>query len=127
MKKILVLGLGKVGSLVGVLLSKKFDVTGLDQKKPHYNYSLPFEVIEGDVSDVKRMSELMSKFDSVVSALPYFLNKDIAKIAHDKGLHYFDLTEDVDTTKLYETLGVSFVLLFLIPALPRVGSVPGVV
>ena len=34
--------------------------------------------------------------------------------------------EDVDTTKLYETLGVSF-LLFLIPALPRVGSVPGVV
>ena len=104
MKKILVLGLGKVGSLVGVLLSKKFDVTGLDQKKPHYNYSLPFEVIEGDVSDVKRMSELMSKFDSVVSALPYFLNKDIAKIAHDKGLHYFDLTEDVDTTNYIRDL-----------------------
>jgi saccharopine dehydrogenase-like NADP-dependent oxidoreductase len=104
MKKILVLGLGKVGSLVGVLLSKKFDVTGLDQKKPHYNYSLPFEVIEGDVSDVKRMSETMSKFDSVVSALPYFLNKDIAKIAHDKGLHYFDLTEDVDTTNYIRDL-----------------------
>lgn len=104
MKKILVLGLGKVGSLVGVLLSKKFDVTGLDQKKPHYNYSLPFEVIEGDVSDVKRMSETMSRFDSVVSALPYFLNKDIAKIAHDKGLHYFDLTEDVDTTNYIRDL-----------------------
>ena len=61
-------------------------------------------MIEGDVSDVKRMSETMSRFDSVVSALPYFLNKDIAKIAHDKGLHYFDLTEDVDTTNYIRDL-----------------------
>ncbi len=35
MKNILVLGLGKVGTLVGVLLSKNFNVTGLDQNKPH--------------------------------------------------------------------------------------------
>ena len=35
MKNILVLGMGKVGSLVGVLLSKNFKVTALDQKKPH--------------------------------------------------------------------------------------------
>ena len=33
MKNIVVLGLGKVGTLVGVLLSKKFNVTGIDQKK----------------------------------------------------------------------------------------------
>ena len=32
MKNIVVLGLGKVGTLVGVLLSKKFNVTGIDQK-----------------------------------------------------------------------------------------------
>ncbi|MDG2450745.1 MAG: saccharopine dehydrogenase C-terminal domain-containing protein, partial [Saprospiraceae bacterium] len=104
MKKILVLGLGKVGSLVGVLLSKKFMVTGLDQKKPHYNYDLPFEVILGDVSDIEFMKGLMSKYDSVVSALPYFLNKPIAKIAHDEGLHYFDLTEDVETTNYIREL-----------------------
>ncbi len=104
MKKILVLGLGKVGSLVGVLLSKEFMVTGLDQKKPHYNYDLPFEVILGDVSDIEFMKDLMSKYDSVVSALPYFLNKPIAKIAHDEGLHYFDLTEDVETTNYIREL-----------------------
>ncbi len=37
MKNILVLGLGKVGTLVGVLLSKNFNVSGLDQNKPHYD------------------------------------------------------------------------------------------
>ena len=50
-KKIIVLGLGKVGSLVGVLLNKNFSVTGLDKQMPHYTYELPFKVISGDVSD----------------------------------------------------------------------------
>lgn len=54
MKDIIVLGLGKVGSLVGTLLSKKFNVKGLDQNKPHYNYELPFEILEEDVSDTKK-------------------------------------------------------------------------
>ena len=32
------------------------------------------------------------------------LNKAIAKIAHDQGKHYFDLTEDVDTTNYIRSL-----------------------
>ena len=74
MKNILVLGMGKVGSLVGVLLSRNFEVTALDQKKPHYDYNLPFECIEGDVTDIGFMKNLMKDYDAVVSALPYFLN-----------------------------------------------------
>jgi saccharopine dehydrogenase-like NADP-dependent oxidoreductase len=35
MKKILLLGMGKVGSLVGLLLSKNFNVTDFDQNHPH--------------------------------------------------------------------------------------------
>ena len=52
MKKILVVGMGKVGSLVGVLLSDNFEVIGLDKNTPHYDFEMPFEVIQGDVNDV---------------------------------------------------------------------------
>ena len=72
MDKVLVLGLGKVGSLLGVLLNKKFSVTGLDKQKPHYDYELPFKVITGDVTDADFVQKTLTEFDAVVSALPYF-------------------------------------------------------
>ncbi len=74
MQKILVLGMGKVGSLVGCLLNKRFDVKGLDKIQPHYEMEYPFEVITADVTDQKQMTEIINDFDTVVSALPYFLN-----------------------------------------------------
>ena len=104
MKKILTLGLGKVGTLVGVLLSKDFEVTGLDKQKPHYTFDFPFNVIEGDVTDIPFMEKTIADFDAVVSALPFFLNKAVAQIAYDQGKHYFDLTEDVDTTNFIREL-----------------------
>ena len=42
--------------------------------------------------------------DAVISALPYYFNTHIAEIAHRKGIHYFDLTEDVNTMRHIETL-----------------------
>lgn len=104
MKKILTLGLGKVGTLVGVLLSKNFTVTGLDKTTPHYDFDLPFDVIEGDVTDATFMQQLIAEHDAVVSALPFFLNKAIAQTAYDLGKHYFDLTEDVPTTNFIRSL-----------------------
>ena len=79
MKNILVLGLGKVGTLVGVLLSKNFNVSGLDQNKPHYDFKLPFNVIETDVKNKENLINIFKDFDTVVSALPFFLNKNINK------------------------------------------------
>ena len=73
MKNIVVLGLGKVGTLVGVLLSKKFNVTGIDQKKPHYDFKLPFKVLECDVKNEKDLEKIFQKNDTVVSALPILL------------------------------------------------------
>ncbi len=90
MKKVLTLGLGKVGTLVAALLSKKFNVTSIDKQKPHYEFDFPFNVVEGDVTDEVLMSKLIGENDAVVSALPYFLNKKIAAIAHKLGRHYFD-------------------------------------
>jgi saccharopine dehydrogenase-like NADP-dependent oxidoreductase len=41
----------------------------------------------------------LAGFDAVVSCLPYRLNTDVAAAACKSGLHYFDLTEDVQTTQ----------------------------
>lgn len=96
--KILVIGMGKVGSLVGILLNKRFKVTGLDKNSPHYDLNLPFEVIGGDCSDIDFLEKIIPAFEAVVSCMPYFLNLPIAQICHKNEIHYFDLTEDVPTT-----------------------------
>ena len=104
MKTIAVLGLGKVGTLVATLLSERFEVTGFDKQPPHYDYQHPFNTETLDLSDASKIETALKGFDTVVSALPYFLNKPIAKFAHDFGLHYFDLTEDVPTTNYIRSL-----------------------
>lgn len=104
MKNIAVLGLGKVGTLVAVLLQRKYQVTGIDKNTPHYEFELPFDLVTGDVSDKNWLTAELKKHDAVVSALPYFLNKTVAQVAHDIGVHYFDLTEDVETTQFIRDL-----------------------
>lgn len=96
MKNVAVIGLGKVGSLVGTLLSDLFTVTGFDQKQPATE--VPFKVETGSVKDAAQLEAFLSSQDAVVSCLPYNLNLPVAQAAHKLGIHYFDLTEDVPTT-----------------------------
>ncbi len=95
MKNVAVVGLGKVGSLVGTLLSDLFTVTGFDRQAPA---GLPFAVETGSIQDSQSLESLLSRQDAVVSCLPYNLNLPVARAAHKLGIHYFDLTEDVPTT-----------------------------
>jgi saccharopine dehydrogenase (NAD+, L-lysine-forming) len=103
--RVLVLGLGKVGSLVATLLHEsKFTVTGLDAvERP----DLPFATKVVDLSNPASLRPLLAETDAVVSCLPFHLNIPLSTEAHAAGLHYFDLTEDVPTTqhirKLAET------------------------
>lgn len=113
--------MGKVGTLVGVLLSKSFEVEGYDLQKPHYDFTLPFPVQQADISDVDTIHTVLSEADGVVSALPYYLNRHVAEIAHRKGIHYFDLTEDVSTTQHIQALGTSAVGVLA----PQCGLAPG--
>ena len=96
-KSVLTLGLGKVGSLVARLLHESgFAVTGadlLDQK------DLPFRTAKLDSGKPEDLAGMMQGFDAVVSCLPYRLNIGVASVASELGIHYFDLTEDVRTTK----------------------------
>lgn len=121
MKKIAVLGLGKVGTLVALLLNKRFEVTGVDKEAPHYSFDLPFAVTKGDVSSDAFLTDLFDHHDAVVSALPYFLNMKVAKMAHSKGIHYFDLTEDVETTNYIRDLAKDATSVFA----PQCGLAPG--
>jgi len=122
-RKVLTLGLGKVGTLVGVLLSRQFEVTGMDIRAPHYPYVLPFPVTAGDVTNAALMAEVIRQHDAVVSALPYYLNTTIAGIAHRLGKHYFDLTEDVATTDFIRKLSNTATAVMA----PQCGLAPGII
>jgi len=104
-ESVLVIGLGKVGSLVGTLLHENgFKVTGLDAASRD---NLAYPVETADVSQETALRHQLSRVDAVVSCLPYHLNLTIAKAAHALGVHYFDLTEDVPTTQAIRQMSES--------------------
>lgn len=98
----LVLGLGKVGYLVALLLHETgFNVTGCDL---HPMKDAPFPVLSFDATGPAEFSRLFKNHDAVISCLPYHFNITIAETAAAKSIHYFDLTEDVDTTQSIKKL-----------------------
>lgn len=98
MQSVAVLGLGKVGALAAELLAGSgFQVTGFDMKTQ--DKAFPFEVKALDLSSADALAPELAKVDAVLSCLPYHLNTAVAGLAHAAGIHYFDLTEDVPTTK----------------------------
>jgi saccharopine dehydrogenase-like NADP-dependent oxidoreductase len=95
-ERIAVLGLGKVGHLAAeMLVEAGFQVTGLDARK----VSAPFATQAVDVADPVALAKALSGQQAVLSCLPYHLNIGVSTVAHSLGLHYFDLTEDVPTTR----------------------------
>jgi saccharopine dehydrogenase-like NADP-dependent oxidoreductase len=97
MHSILVVGLGKVGSLIASLLHETgFEVTGADLQ---LREDFPFAVKTLDVGNRDALQHRLQGFDAVISCLPYRFNLSVASVASKFGSHYFDLTEDVPTTK----------------------------
>jgi len=98
LQSIAVLGLGKVGTLAAKLLHHGgYRVTGFDSRRPRD--PLPFDVRTVDLAKDEDISVATTGVDGVLSCLPYGLNKRVAAAAHARGIHYFDLTEDVSTTQ----------------------------
>lgn len=121
MKTILVFGIGKVGTLVGILLKQRFDVTGFDKNMP--TVPTGFECIQGDIHDQALLEKTIPQFDAVVSCMPYNLNLSIALIAHAHAVHYFDLTEDVPTTDMIMQLSQTAKAVMA----PQCGLAPGLI
>ncbi len=94
---VLVLGLGKVGYLVALLLHETgFKVTGADVH-PAGTFAFPVQAL--DVTSVAELRAALGEHQAVISCLPYHFNVAVAKVAAQCGVHYFDLTEDVGTTR----------------------------
>jgi saccharopine dehydrogenase-like NADP-dependent oxidoreductase len=99
------MGLGKVGHLAAELLAESgFEVTGHDARTLPEEESR-FALAVTDIGDAVAVRRALGEVDAVLSCLPYHLNANLAEIAHDIGIHYFDLTEDVVTTDRIIELG----------------------
>lgn len=119
LNKVLVLGLGKVGRLVATLLQQSgFAVTGVDGAA---QFGLPFTALQVDVSNTGALRPALTACDAVVSCLPYHLNVAVARAAHELGMHYFDLTEDVPTTNTIRDISRTSKALMA----PQCGLAPG--
>jgi len=102
---VLVVGLGKVGALVARLLHENgYRVTGLDRDG---DAGAPFQTVAGDVNNARILKSQLKDHDAVVTCLPYHLNLSVARAAHTSGCHYFDLTEDIETTQEIRKLSES--------------------
>ncbi len=99
MKRIAVIGLGKVGVLVATLLGRKYEVTGFDILINNDGSPVSYKTQTLDVSDKKSIIKALEVFDAVVACLPFKFNLTVAQVAHRLGLHYFDLCEDVHSTQ----------------------------
>lgn len=119
---IAVLGLGKVGELAGRLLAEGgIRVTGYDLREPQAD--LPFAVATHDFRSDLDLNEILRGKDAVLSCLPYHLNINVASAAHAAGIHYFDLTEDVPTTRAIREMSATSGGLMA----PQCGLAPGFV
>ncbi|MDO8362205.1 MAG: saccharopine dehydrogenase C-terminal domain-containing protein [Actinomycetota bacterium] len=96
-ERVAVLGLGKVGLLAATFLHEAgLQVVGLDVRMPRT--ATEFTVRTADLTSVADVRAELADVEAVLSCLPYHLNRLIAEVAHELGIHYFDLTEDVGTT-----------------------------
>lgn len=131
MHRVLVLGAGKIGALISGLLGESgdyhVDLADLDGNaaravaKAHGLESVrPFQL------DATHPAELESHLDAqpadaVISGLPYFCNQPVAVVARKRGMHYFDLTEDVAVTEQVRELAQGATTAFA----PQCGLAPG--
>ena len=107
--KVGIIGKGNIGWAINEMLKHKYDIKQAD-------------ILEGfDANDINQVESFLNDVDAVISAGPFAINKNIASIAAKKSIGYFDLTEDVETTKFVKSLKSDSVLM------PQCGLAPGAI
>lgn len=125
MKKVLLLGAGKIGSAITELLTATGDyAVTISDRDDAALASVRRDGVDAkvvDVTDPAALRAAMKGMDVVLSALPYFLNVGVAEAARDCNAHYFDLTEDVETTRGVRRVADGADVAFV----PQCGLAPG--
>ncbi|MCG8448951.1 MAG: saccharopine dehydrogenase NADP-binding domain-containing protein [Pirellulales bacterium] len=104
MHRTLLLGAGKIGRMISRLLvdSSDYDLTVADadpEALRRLAERVPVTTRQLDAGDAKALAVEMQNCDSVISALSFRFNPLVAEVALQTGTNYFDLTEDVATTR----------------------------
>lgn len=135
MRKVLLLGAGKIGSLITAMLAEsgayEVHVGSLETdeaKKMIAELGLAHvSIFPLDAQDEQALERIMagangkSRFDAVISGLPYYCNTLVADLAAKHGLNYFDLTEDVGVTRHVQNVSKTSDKTFM----PQCGLAPG--
>ncbi|MEN2978250.1 saccharopine dehydrogenase C-terminal domain-containing protein [Tistrella bauzanensis] len=125
--RILILGAGRIGTAVAHMMADAGDhrITLADRHFGHEAGQLAPSIaqITADAGDPADLDRIMRDHDAVLAAGPYHLCPVIAEAAVRNSLHYFDLTEDVRSTRAVSVLaeGARTALV------PQCGLAPGVV
>ena len=128
LKSIIVLGAEHVGRVIAddLAVTNDYRVTLAERRAGVLNqleFDSGVEVRTLDVEEAAALKCAPAGQDAVVSACPYFLNARIAEAARSAGVNYFDLTEDVATTRQIRALAEGAVKAFV----PQCGLAPGAV
>ncbi|MGD9688540.1 MAG: saccharopine dehydrogenase family protein [Phycisphaerales bacterium] len=144
MHNVLVLGGGKVGKSVAELLlacgKGAYRVTladreesnlreaqaNIDRLKSRVPHAVQFSTSRLDAADknaVRAAIQAVGAGGSVVCMLPFDLVIGVAEIANELGVHYFDVTEDVETTDAVKRLADSGRA--RVALVPQCGLAPG--
>jgi len=126
MKNILIVGAGKIGSMIAELLAGSGDyaVTVIDRSTEQLGRletAQPIKKIVADITDAVKLRGLLTGQFAVLSAAPYHATRFIAEAAKAAGAHYLDLTEDVASTRIVKQLAADAKTAFI----PQCGLAPG--
>jgi saccharopine dehydrogenase-like NADP-dependent oxidoreductase len=133
MRNILVIGAGKIGSVVADLLVNTpeaggYRVTVADRAAPLLaeiaadpTCSARLSTLVLDVTDPAQLKAALAGRFAVLSAAPFHLTLQIARAARAAGVHYLDLTEDVASTRAIRELAQGATTAFI----PQCGLAPG--
>jgi saccharopine dehydrogenase-like NADP-dependent oxidoreductase len=127
MFKVALFGAGKIGAAMTSLFgsSGRYQIKLCDSdlgraKQVAAGWSCA-EAVTLNLSDKAGAEKILAGCDAVLSALPYYCNVDVAQLAAKAGVHYFDLTEDVATTKAVSEIASTGKVFMM----PQCGLAPG--
>ncbi len=125
-KEILLIGAGKIGEAIAVLLKgvSDYHLVVADRSETtlaRLHQQTGAETIVLDVYDDEAFEVAARGKFALISASPFFLTEQIATMARKVGAHYLDLTEDVKATKLVSDLAKDAPTAFI----PQCGLAPG--
>lgn len=106
--KVVLAGAGKIGEAIVALLAQAgdYEITILEQDRERLRRfeAEGVRTVAGSLGDEDELARVLGGHQAVISACPYTLTPLVARAALRARVHYFDLTEDVESTRVLKKL-----------------------